>query len=141
MFDAGASHVWYAARERGAAAERASYVLTVGAHVRDWYGGGLLIVRPGVITLEPDRIMRWLTSVASVVHTSPKVTMMYARFAPPWINTSVVVESPTETATAGTWWPARRRLRQALQAAGFEVEEVRTAFSLGDDRVTPPWER
>jgi hypothetical protein len=109
--------------------------MVVGANVRLWRGNGLLIVHPGLIIFEAGRILRRLTSVTRIVHTAPEVTLIYSRFAPPWINTFLVVEGPEETIVAGTWCFARRRLRESLRSAGFEIVEVRTRFSFGGDRI------
>jgi hypothetical protein len=108
--------------------------VVVGAHIRLWYSGGRLTVMPGVIILEAGSVLRRFTGVERVVHRSPRVTVIYARLAWPWSNTSVVVEGTDRTAVATTWFGMRRRLRRALLAAGFEVEEVRTLFSLGGNR-------
>lgn len=104
---------------------------TVGANIKLWRGGGRLTISPGAIVLEPGPLLRRATSVPRVVHTKPTITLVRTRLAPPWINTSLVLSGEDESGVASTWFGARPRLREALRAAGFTVEEAATWFSLG----------
>ncbi len=110
---------------------------TVGANIKLWRGGGRLTISPGAIVLEAGPLLRRATSVPRVVHTGRTVTLVRTRLAPPWINTSLVLVGDEESGVASMWALARRRLRQALRAAGFTVEEVATWFSLGKRLLRP----
>jgi hypothetical protein len=115
--------------------------MVMGVYIPVCNGRGWLTIRQGAIILEPGRILRRLTSVTRIVHTDPKVTMICPRVAPPWINTHILVEDPGQAAIAGTWGFARRRLRRALQTAGFEIVDLRTWFSWGDYLADWPMRR
>ena len=104
---------------------------TVGANINLWRGGGHLTVSPGVIVLDAGPLLRKATSVTRVVHTDSVVRLIRTRLAPPWINTSLVLSGEGGSGVASTWFGARRRLRRALHAAGFSVEETATWFSMG----------
>lgn len=105
-----------------------------GGRVRGISGGGALVITPGSIALETARMTRVFSGVARVVHSSPQVMLVKARLVPPWYNTSVVLHDGelVAYATVGQW--ARSALRAALAAAGFEVREVSTWFSLAGSR-------
>jgi hypothetical protein len=66
-----------------------------------------------------------------LTHTESNIRLIRTRLAPPWINTSIVLHDDGEPGVASTWFGARRRLRGALRAAGFTVEEESTWFSMG----------
>ena len=104
---------------------------SVGANIELWRGGGHLTISPGAIVLEPGPLLRRATSVPRVVHTSPTVTLVRTRLAPPWINTSLVLVGEEESGVASMSALSRRRLRQALHLAGFTVNEMATWFTLG----------
>ena len=104
---------------------------TVGANIKLWRGGGRLTISPGAIVLEPGPLLRRATSVPKVVHTNLTVTLVRTRLAPPWLNTSILLKCEGASGVASMWILSRRRLRQALRAAGFTVQEVATWFSLG----------
>ena len=105
--------------------------MRVAANVRQWHSGGHLTIAPGEIVLEPIPALRRLSSVDRIVHTKPTVTFIRTRLAPPWINTSIVVEGSQEKGIASTWILARRRLRNALLAAGFSIDYRSAWVSLG----------
>jgi hypothetical protein len=105
----------------------------VGANVKRWRSGGRLVVAPGSIAFETGSMLRAVTSVALVVHTDPRVTLITSRLALPWLNTHLVLFDENNAVVASTWPLARRRLRRALHAAGFAVDEVKTWFSWGDN--------
>jgi len=107
----------------------ASFV--VGANIKSWRGGGHLGIWPGAVILEPGPLLSKATSVSRIVHTTSTVIFVRARLAPPWLNTSIILIGDDESAVASTWGLARGRLRRALGAAGFVIEEVPTWFSLG----------
>jgi hypothetical protein len=46
-------------------------------------GGGMLIVSPGSIVLEMDRVTRAFGGVARIVHTDRDVAVVTARLVPP----------------------------------------------------------
>jgi hypothetical protein len=106
-------------------------VFSVAANVGFWWGGARLEIFPAAIVLEFGQVLRSTTSVPRVVQTRPTVTLIRARLAPPWFNTSLIVKGENESGIASMWVLSRRRLRRALQAAGFTIEEVSTWFSLG----------
>src|SRR5262245_42582667 len=68
------------------------YSMTVGIYIPVWNGGGTLTITRGAIVLRPGRLLRGLTGVNEIVHTSPDVTMIRPRIAPPWINTHLLIE-------------------------------------------------
>lgn len=53
--------------------------------------------------LEPGPALRRLTSVERVEHAKTSLVMIRTRLAPPWINTSIVLEGEAETSIATTW--------------------------------------
>jgi hypothetical protein len=107
---------------------------TVGVRIGTIGGQGKLIITPGSIVLETGRLTRSLSRVARVVDTGPQVTLVSARLVPPWFNTSLTLHDHDVSCYATTWQGARPRLRASLRAAGFDVVEVSTWFSLAGDR-------
>jgi hypothetical protein len=104
-------------------------VFRVGVRIRPVNGGGRLTIDRDVIVLEPDRPTRSPSGVERIVHTDRRVAFVTARVAPPWMSTSLVVHDGAASGYAVTWLGARSRLRAALLAAGFDVEEVTTWIS------------
>jgi hypothetical protein len=102
----------------------------VGLRLPPVKGGGRLTVERGSIVLETDRVTRALSRVTRIVHTDRHVTLVKARLAPPWFNTALVLHDDDVSGYVVTWLGARDRLRDALRAAGFQVQEVTTWFSL-----------
>lgn len=110
----------------------------VGVRLAPVKGGGKLTVDPGGIVLETDRLTRSLSRVSRIVHTDRRVMLVKARLVPPWFNTSVLLHDDEASGYAVTWIGARNRLRAALKAAGFDVQEVTTWFSLAGGRAGSP---
>jgi len=110
----------------------------VGARVRSIYGGSRLVVGPGRLELvKYEGRVGGLMSVGPLTHRGEDVTMVYVRFVPPNMNTSVVLVDGNETGFAVVPLWERRRLRDALVAAGFSLNEVQTRFSRSGDGATP----
>jgi hypothetical protein len=109
----------------------------VGARVRSLYGSSRLVIEPGRLELEQygGRAGR-LISVGPLAHRGNDVTIVYVRFLPPNMNTSVLLSDGSETGFAVVPIWQRRRLREALLAAGFHVTEVRTRFSRSGSGVS-----
>jgi hypothetical protein len=119
----------HATEGAGAAmSERATF--SVGVRLARANGGGRLTIEKGEIVLEPDRPLRWLSRVQRIVHTDQRVKLVKARLVPPWFSTSVVLHDSEASGYAVTWIGARKRLRASLAAAGFDVQEITTWFSL-----------
>jgi hypothetical protein len=108
----------------------------VGARVGKVNGGGRLVVDVGTLAFESDRLTARFSGVEKVVHRGTRVVFVKARLVPPWFNTSVVLASELPVHVV-TWLGARARLLGALQAAGFQVEQVETWFSLTGQRARP----
>jgi len=87
------------------------------------YGGGRLTVTPGSIVLEPGVLTRRYTKVDRLTHTKPDVTMLKTRMPPPFVNTRLRIEDDDVVAVASVPGWSRRRLREALREAGFDVHE------------------
>jgi hypothetical protein len=75
--------------------------------------------------LEPGNISRFLMSgpLDTLAHTKPNVVMITTRLAPPWANTSILVEGSAQSALASVPFTMKRRLRAAADAAGFTIDE------------------
>jgi hypothetical protein len=98
----------------------------VGAYAERIGGGGRLTVAPGQLVFEPDVVTRRLGSAASVEHASRTVRLVRARWIPPWFNVSIQLRGPEGSCLVMLPSWSRRRLRDALDAAGFDVEDVTT---------------
>jgi hypothetical protein len=83
----------------------------------------------GRLVFVPGGLTRRLTSVGSVEHGSRRVRLVWARWIPPWFNVSVQLRGTENSCIVVLPQTSRRRLRNALQAAGFDVEEVTTRVS------------
>jgi hypothetical protein len=74
---------------------------------------------------------------SAIVHCERQVAVFFARLAPPWLNSGVVLVDPVAlgTGTAVVQLPGwdRRRLVDTLSRAGFAVDVHRTAFSMGSN--------
>ena len=107
----------------------------VGVRLPPVKGGGTLTVAPNAIVLKTDRLTSSLSHVSRILHTDRRVTLVKARLVPPWFNTSLVVHDDEIIGYAVTWFGARVRLRVSLKAAGFDVQEVTTWFSVAGNRL------
>lgn len=107
----------------------------VGVRLPPVKGGGKLTVEHGAIVLETDRPTRSLSRISRIVHTDRQVMLVKARLVPPWFNPSLVLHDDEASGYAMTWLGARNRLRESLKAAGFDVQEVTTWFSLAGGRL------
>ena len=105
---------------------------TVGATIKYIVGGGRLTIDRGTIVLEPGPLLARASNASRITQTKSDVTLVTARVAPPWMNTGLVVAGDGNVGSATTWFGARRRLRAALEEAGFRIHETRTWFSTGE---------
>jgi hypothetical protein len=100
---------------------------------------GSLTVQPGSIVFEAtSRLNDIMTTnkIRGIVHTERDVIVVRARLLPPNLNTSLILRGDGrygEAVAAGVQMSAttRRDVSQALQAAGFRVDERVQWFSLG----------
>lgn len=113
----------------------------VGVRIPPVRGGGKLTVERGRIVLETGRLTRSLSRVQRIIHSEHRVVLVKARLVPPWFNTSLILHDDDASGYAVTWLGARARLRASLRAAGFDVEEVTTWFSVAGRGIGPPQER
>ena len=113
-------------------------VFKVGVLVTNLAGGGTLTVAPGRLVLRVGRFSRRLTDVREIEHSDRTVTLLKGRLLPPYINTHVVIEAGDVVGVAGLPGWQRRRLRAALRAAGFVIEEHSGRFLTGS-RFVRPW--
>lgn len=75
------------------------------------------------IVLEPGPLTGGYTKVDRLTHAGREVTMLKARFLPPFINTRLVIEDGDVVAMASMPGWFRARLRRALSEAGFAIHE------------------
>jgi hypothetical protein len=109
-------------------------------------GGATLVVEPGVLRLYPDGSLQEHDGAAPVEHTAGTVQLLTPTWQPPTSNTGLVLEDDHSDRVAladlAAWH--RSRLRAALTAAGFEVDEAKGGFDIGRSLVRPsasPWPR
>ena len=95
----------------------------VGARIGLWHGGGRLVITPGRLILRPNRVTRWATSIAELVHTAESVNVVTSVFIPPWFNVRIVFEGSDAEASIPIW--LRATVIRELSAAGFEVRVQR----------------
>jgi hypothetical protein len=98
----------------------------VGADIKWMRGGGRLTVSPGQLVFVPNVLTQRLGSGVPVEHVGRRVRLVRARWIPPWFNVSIQLRDTQETRIVMLPAWSRRRLRDALKAAGFDVEEVTT---------------
>lgn len=108
--------------------------LRVGAKSGGWNGPGWLTIRNGLLEFAPSRVGP-LTWSGPASHSRAEVIVVETTLAPPWMNTSVLLNDPFASATVPVW--QRRRLLTSLSRAGFSVNRKRTWFSLGSRRLAP----
>lgn len=94
-------------------------------------GGGDLRIDPGSISVTVRGLLRRVFGWDDVKHTGSSVVMYCAAVAPPWFNSSIILQDEDRMVAACFGGASRRRFREALRAAGFAVDERRTVFSLG----------
>jgi hypothetical protein len=99
---------------------------TVGADAEWIRGGGRLTGVPGQLVFMPDAVTRRLGSASPVEHASRSVRLVRARWIPPWFNVSIQLRGTEGSCLVVLPSWSRRRLREALLAAGFDVEDVTT---------------
>jgi hypothetical protein len=111
-------------------------VFSVGVLLRNVAGGGHLVIAPGHVELRPGRLSKKISHVDGIRQEGTDAIMYWARAMPPWMNVSVVVSDGSQTGLAtGAFW-MRRRLKSALQGAGFQVTERVTWFERGNELMT-----
>jgi hypothetical protein len=118
---------FYAARmtpDRGGAAR----IFTVATAKTPDQGQGIgrLTVEAGAVALDSWPVVRRL-----VTHERGPVSVVTARFAPPWWRTAVILRGrgPTGSYGAGLMSAGQaRRVRQAITEAGFELVDLETRF-------------
>ena len=85
------------------------------------------------------------SSAQPAKHEGTRVDVYVARLVPLWFNVTVPIRGDGGTLVASMWILGRRKLRQALQAAGFEVVDHVTwtdrGFRWGEMNPRPPWKR
>ena len=101
---------------------------------------GSFAVEPGRLTFEPSQgvindVLN-IENATALVHTDTRVTLVWGRFLPPWLNTGVILVDHRQAggaATAVLQMPTwnRRPLIAALRSAGFAPEVYRTQTSMG----------
>lgn len=104
----------------------------------DRYYGSLTVTKESIVFAPTSRWNKFVTfnMIGRVVHIDRDVIVVRARLLPPNLNSSVILHgdpSLGEGVSAGVQLSAvgRRRLRPALVAAGFRVDERVTWFSMG----------
>jgi hypothetical protein len=109
---------------------------TVGAVLHNVVGRGRLVVAPEILELHIGPVIRRISHVESVRHRGSDVEMYRARLVPPWMSCSVVVSDGERTvlATLPIWM--RRKVRKALNEAGFHTTEKVTLVERGWERLT-----
>jgi hypothetical protein len=98
---------------------------------------GRVVLARGRLTLE-SRPGRWAGLVRQppvVVHSGLDVQLLRTRLAPPWMNTHLVISDGTRVALAAVPWGTRRRTREALGQAGFNVMTRRCWVSVGGSLI------
>jgi hypothetical protein len=105
---------------------RLPQTFTVGADVGPVRGGGKLTVAPGQLVFVPGALTRRFSSVSQVEHAGQDVRLVCARWIPPWFNVSIQLRGTEKSCLVVLPLTSRRRLREALKAAGFDVESVTT---------------
>ena len=104
-------------------------------------GGGRLSVDHGELVFEADRPTRAVSRFERITHTDRRVILAKGRLVLPWFDTSAFVHDDSRSDFAVTPISARKRLRASLQAAGFEVMEIATWFTVTGRRVLAMAER
>ncbi len=117
--------------EHGSQLPLLPFQLTVNANVKHVRYGGRLTILPGAITFTARPLLKSLTGVSEVVHRATTVRLIQTRAIPPWINTSLVLNGTEGTVVITTSAFNRKRLRRALQDAGFSLAVTTTWFSRG----------
>jgi hypothetical protein len=97
----------------------------VGAYSSSVGGGGRLTVAPGELVFVPNVLTRRL-GASPVEHASSRVRVVTARWIPPWFNVSIQLLGTQGACLVMLPSWSRRRLREVLEAAGFDIEEVTT---------------
>lgn len=105
-------------------------VFRVSAHIGGVWGGGMLSISADAIEFQASRSTRAFSSGSGVLHRGRTVTLVRARFMPPWYDTGLLLTGDGGSAVAITPLWVRRDLKAALERAGYEVNEVVTRLSL-----------
>lgn len=88
-----------------------------------WRGGGRLLIAPGSLVCIPGHVTAGLSKAQPGTYRGKQVHLYTARLVPPWFNVTLPVRADTGTLVASMWILGRRRLRQTLREAGFDVVE------------------
>jgi hypothetical protein len=110
----------------------------VGVTVTNVAGGGTLTVAPGRLVLQVGPLSRRLTDVQEIEHSHRTVTLLKGRILPPYLNTHLVIDAGDVVGLAGLPGWKRNRLRAALRAAGFVIDE-RSGWLLTGSQFVRPW--
>lgn len=102
---------------------------------------GALTIQPGRVVFEPRGRVNTFFNVEDgrcFIHADQRVTVVSGRLRPPWLNSGLVLadrDGGPYAQVAVIQMPGweRRRVVEALGSAGFEVDDVRTWFSMGGD--------
>jgi len=81
------------------------------------------MISPGSLVCVPGRLTAGVSQSRPVRHEGRRVDIYVARLIPPWFNVSLPVHGPEGTLVASMWILSRRKLRESLQDAGFDVVE------------------
>lgn len=98
-------------------------------------GGGYLTISPGSLTFEFDQFTRKIfrNLPKKIVHERQAVMVVRARLLPPVLWTGIVVCGEDSAVLATTSSLIQHpRIRKALVAAGFAIEDVSTWVSRGE---------
>jgi hypothetical protein len=100
---------------------------------------GSFTVEPGRLTFEPSECVindaLNLEHATALVHTDTRVTLVWGRFLPPWLNTGVILVDHRQAGGGATGVLQmanrnRRPLVAALRSAGFAPYVYRTRTSM-----------
>lgn len=108
----------------------------VGGVFKGWGGNSRLTVGPGLLQIEPGRLIAGLSKADVVRHRGQRVKVYKARLWPPWMNCAVVVSDGTQS-VLGTFaaWNGRQMIT-TLQENGFQVDERVTLIELGYESMS-----
>jgi hypothetical protein len=98
---------------------------------RLWRGGGQLTIAPGSLLCSPGRLMAGVSKAHQVRYEGSRVEIYVARLVPPWFDLTIPIRGEGGTLVATIWLLARRKVRQALREAGFDVVEHITWIDRG----------
>lgn len=96
-----------------------------------WRGSGQLAIAPGSLVCSPGRLTAGVSAAQPVTHEGTRVDVYVARLVPPWFNVTVPIRGEGRMLVASMWILGRRKLRRAIEEAGFEVVDHVTWIDRG----------